>query len=122
MMRCQLQSNDKRILKDKSCNICCRLRKAGEDIDYSNGGPGNALGGTLAARAGHLSAGNVTVDPSARKYLTFWLLPNGALLAGGDTGLYKFTGQQVANENFATSRLDHKSRGTASRQFGISSR
>jgi Carboxypeptidase regulatory-like domain/TonB-dependent Receptor Plug Domain len=63
---------------------------------------------SVAARAGHLSTGDVTVDPSAQKYLTFWPVPNGALLAGGDTGLYKFTGQQVVNENFATGRLDHK--------------
>ena len=60
------------------------------------------------ARAGHLSTGNVNVDPSAQKYLALWPLPNGPLLAGGDTGIYKFTGQQVVNENFATGRLDHK--------------
>lgn len=35
-------------------------------------------------------------------------MPNGSLLAGGDTGLYKFTGQQVVNENFVTGRLDHR--------------
>ncbi|HEY4047155.1 MAG TPA: TonB-dependent receptor [Acidobacteriaceae bacterium] len=60
------------------------------------------------ARAGHLSAGDVHVDPSTQKYLALWPLPNGPLLAGGDTGFYKFAGQQVVNENFATGRLDHK--------------
>jgi hypothetical protein len=63
---------------------------------------------SLTARAGQLSTGVVTVDPSAQKYLTFWPLPNGPLLSGGDTGAYRFTGQQVVNENFATGRLDHK--------------
>jgi hypothetical protein len=63
---------------------------------------------SAAARAGHLSTENVAVDPSAQKYLTFWPLPNGPLVGGGNTGLYKFAGQQVVNENFATARLDHK--------------
>jgi Carboxypeptidase regulatory-like domain/TonB dependent receptor/TonB-dependent Receptor Plug Domain len=63
---------------------------------------------SASARAGHLSTGNVNVDPSAQKYLVFWPVPNGPLLAGGDTGIYKFTGQQVVNENFATGRVDHK--------------
>ena len=61
-----------------------------------------------AARSGHLSTGNVTVDPSAQKYLALWPSPNGALLGGGDTGLDTFTGQQVVNENFATGRIDHR--------------
>jgi hypothetical protein len=43
----------------------------------------------------------MTVDSSARTYLSFWPLLNGTLLAGGDTGLYEFTGQQVAKENFS---------------------
>lgn len=60
------------------------------------------------ARAGHLASGDVTVDPSAQKYLALWPEPNGGLLTGGDTGIYRFTGQQVVNENFATGRIDHK--------------
>jgi Carboxypeptidase regulatory-like domain/TonB-dependent Receptor Plug Domain/TonB dependent receptor len=63
---------------------------------------------SASARAGHLSTGDVNVDPSAQKYLTFWPMPNGPLLAGGNTGIYSFTGQQVVNESFATGRLDHK--------------
>jgi hypothetical protein len=59
-----------------------------------------------AARAGNLSAGPIVVDPAAQKYLTFWPLPNGAV--SGDTGVYTFAGQVVVNENFVTSRLDHK--------------
>jgi hypothetical protein len=59
----------------------------------------------------HDSNGNpitVTVDPSAAKYLTFWHAPNGALIGNGDTAFFTFAGQQVVNENFVTTRLDHK--------------
>jgi hypothetical protein len=82
-------------------------------IDYEGNRQSTGITNTVTvpsalARAGHLSTGDVSVDPSAQKYLTFWPLPNGALLAGGDTGISKFTGKQVVNENFATGRLDHK--------------
>jgi len=82
-------------------------------IDYEGNRQSTGITNTVTvpsalARAGHLSTGDVSVDPSAQKYLTFWPLPNGPLLAGGDTGISKFTGQQVVNENFATGRLDHK--------------
>jgi hypothetical protein len=82
-------------------------------IDYEGNRQSTGITNTVTvpsalARAGHLSTGDVSVDPSAQKYLTFWPLPNGPLLGGGDTGIYKFTGQQVVNENFATGRLDHK--------------
>ena len=82
-------------------------------IDYEGDRQSTGITNTVtvpsaSARAGNLSTGNITVNPSAQKYLTFWPLPNGGLLAGGDTGLYKFAGQQVVNENFATGRLDHK--------------
>src|ERR1700730_8657382 len=61
------------------------------------------------ARNGILSTGNVTVDPAAAAYLTFYHLPNNGLLAGsnGDLGIYTFSGQQVVNENFFTTRIDH---------------
>jgi hypothetical protein len=82
-------------------------------IDYEGNRQSTGITNTVTvpsaqARAGHLSTGDVTVDPSAQKYLTFWPLPNGPLLGAGDTGISKFTGQQVVNENFATGRLDHK--------------
>jgi hypothetical protein len=82
-------------------------------IDYEGNRQSTGITNTVTvpsalARAGHLSTGDVSVDLSAQKYLTFWPLPNGPLLAGGDTGIAKFTGQQVVNENFATGRLDHK--------------
>jgi Carboxypeptidase regulatory-like domain/TonB-dependent Receptor Plug Domain len=63
---------------------------------------------SVAARAGNLTSGTITVDPSVQKYLALWALPNVNPTAPGDTGTYKFVGQQVVNENFATVRLDHK--------------
>ena len=63
---------------------------------------------SAAARAGNLSTGTVTVDPSAAKYLSFFPLPNGPLLGNGDIGIFSFPAQQVVSENFVTSRVDHK--------------
>ena len=48
------------------------------------------------------------VDLAAKAYLTFFPLPNGALIGNGDSGLYTFSGQQIVSENFVTSRIDHK--------------
>lgn len=61
------------------------------------------------ARMGILSTGNVTVDPNAAAYLTFWHLPDpgSPSLSNGDLGLYTFAGQQIVNENFLTTRVDH---------------
>jgi Carboxypeptidase regulatory-like domain/TonB dependent receptor/TonB-dependent Receptor Plug Domain len=61
-----------------------------------------------AARTGNLSSGQVKVDPVVSKYLGFYPVPNGALLGAGDTGIFTFPAQQVINENFVTSRVDHK--------------
>ena len=51
----------------------------------------------------------VTVDPNAAAYFTFYHLPQ-APLAGsnGDIGTFTFAGQQVVNENFFTTRVDHR--------------
>jgi hypothetical protein len=38
----------------------------------------------------------------------FYPLPNGPLLAAGDTGIYTFSGQQVTPENYFTTKVDHK--------------
>jgi hypothetical protein len=51
---------------------------------------------------------NVCVDNSAAKYLPFYPLPNGPLVGGGDLGIFSFPAPQVVNENFVTTRLDHK--------------
>jgi Carboxypeptidase regulatory-like domain/TonB-dependent Receptor Plug Domain/TonB dependent receptor len=61
---------------------------------------------SAAARAGNLSSGNVTVDPSAAQYLTFYHLPDPKTVSG-DLGIYTFAGQQIVNENFLTARVDH---------------
>jgi hypothetical protein len=50
----------------------------------------------------------ITVDPHAAQFFTFYHLPNGPILGNGDTGEYTFSGQQVVNENFVTTRIDHK--------------
>jgi len=50
----------------------------------------------------------IAVDPSAASYFTFYHLPNGAILGNGDTGEYTFAGQQIVNENFLTTRVDHR--------------
>jgi hypothetical protein len=55
----------------------------------------------------------VNVDPSVMPYLQFYPLPNGLLqctgcVAGaGDTALYSFSGSQLTNENYFTTRVDH---------------
>src|SRR5215472_11358869 len=60
---------------------------------------------SLAARAGQLSTGNVTVDPFVKPYLAFYPLPNGAV--SGDTGIYRFSGSAITTENYFTTRVDH---------------
>jgi Carboxypeptidase regulatory-like domain/TonB-dependent Receptor Plug Domain/TonB dependent receptor len=65
---------------------------------------------TCAADGGVFSAGicQLTVDPSAAQYLTFYpRAPSSAQVAGSDTAQYTFAGQQIVNENFFTTRLDH---------------
>src|SRR3984893_11767214 len=72
-----------------------------------------------AARAGNLCSQpdispctphSITIDPAVVKYLPFWGLSNGGLVAGsnGDIGIYTFVGNQIVNENFFTLRGDHK--------------
>ena len=51
----------------------------------------------------------VAVDPNAQAYFTFYHLPRAPLPgSNGDTGIFTFAGQQVVNENFFTTRIDHK--------------
>jgi hypothetical protein len=52
---------------------------------------------------------NVTVDPSAQAFLPFYSTPQKPLPgSNGDLGLFSFAGQQIVNENFLTSRVDHR--------------
>lgn len=76
-----------------------------------------------AARGGHLCAppdcsttNTVAVDTQAARFLqAFYPLPNGSLLCPfsscstgtGDTGIFRFAGQTVTNENYFTTRIDH---------------
>ena len=59
-----------------------------------------------------LSAGVNTdangVDLKAKAYLPLYPVPNGPTLGNGDTAIFTFAGQQVVNENFVTTRIDHK--------------
>ena len=62
-----------------------------------------------AARAGKLSTGPITVDPTVLRFVNaFYPLPNGTLLGSGDTGIFTFAGQQVTPENYFTTKVDHK--------------
>ena len=67
-----------------------------------------------AARNGTLSTGGVTVDRAVQQYLGFYPMPNGGLLGKGDTGIFTFAGQQVTNEDFFTTRVDHRFSGSDS--------
>ncbi len=62
---------------------------------------------SLAARGGQLSSGTVAVDPKVVPFLQFWHVPNGAILAGGDTALYSVVTKQIGTDNFYTGRLTH---------------
>ncbi len=48
------------------------------------------------------------VDLAAAAYLPFYHLPNGPTRGNGDLATYTFAGQQVVNENFLTTRIDHR--------------
>src|SRR3984893_17637067 len=68
---------------------------------------------TVDARNGmiHDKDGNpmtVAIDPNIQKALAFYHLPNGPVTDNPDVAQYRFSGQQVVNENFYTTRLDHK--------------
>jgi carboxypeptidase family protein/TonB-dependent receptor-like protein len=57
------------------------------------------------ARNGNLTSGPVTVDPAAQAYLALYPIPQNC---GSDVCPFVFSGQQVINENFVTSRVDHR--------------
>ena len=63
-----------------------------------------------AARSGNIldSNGNpmtVTVDPAVQKYLALYPTPQ---CTGADVCQFIFNGNQIVNENFVTTRIDHK--------------
>src|SRR6202521_4871123 len=72
---------------------------------------------TQDARAGHLKAQDVTVDPLVIPYLPIWPLPNAGILQDScrtdgsgicELGTFKLSGQQITPENYFTTRVDHK--------------
>src|SRR5258708_22610542 len=72
-----------------------------------------AQGGTLCSNPDPGSTcvpTTVAVDPAAQGFFTFYHVPNNGPVAGsnGDLGIYTFPGQQIVNENFFTTRVDHK--------------
>src|SRR5207253_1520695 len=59
--------------------------------------------------SGACSTHQITLDPAAASYLTFYHSPDpNTEIGNGDIASYTFSGQQVVNENFFTARLDHK--------------
>ena len=70
-----------------------------------------ARGGNLcsAPDTGTCTPFSVPVDAAAQAYLTFYHLPQQPLAGSdGDIGIFTFPGQQIVNENFLTTRVDHK--------------
>jgi len=61
---------------------------------------------TQAARNGQLVAGTVTVSPLVEPYLALYPLPTNNI--NGDTGTFTSVTQQIGNENFFTTRIDHE--------------
>ena len=60
---------------------------------------------SVAARQGNLQSGTVTVDPAVQKYLALYPTPT---CTGADVCQFIFSGKQIINENFVTTRIDHK--------------
>src|SRR5437868_7598788 len=59
--------------------------------------------------SGACSTHQITLDPAAASYLTFYHSPDpNTEIGNGDIASYTFSGQQLVNENFFTARLDHK--------------
>lgn len=48
------------------------------------------------------------VDLKAKAYLPLYPVANGPILGNGDLAKFTFAGKQVVNENFVTTRIDHK--------------
>jgi Carboxypeptidase regulatory-like domain/TonB dependent receptor/TonB-dependent Receptor Plug Domain len=58
-----------------------------------------------AARSGNLQSGAVIVDPAVQKYLALYPTPQNC---GADACQFTFSAKQIINENFVTTRIDHK--------------
>lgn len=58
------------------------------------------------ARQGNLATGQVSVDPVMARVAELYPMPNGEVF--GDTGLFIFENDLVANEDFVTTRVDQQ--------------
>jgi len=76
-----------------------------EGIRQSKGIPNKLTVPSPEARAGNLSSGTVTVDPAVQKYLALYPIPASC---GMDTCTSIYNGKQIVNENFVTTRIDHR--------------
>ncbi len=65
---------------------------------------------TAEAREGNLAGGPVTVDPAVAAAVALYPLPNGEVL--GDTGLFIFPNNTMADQQFVTMRIDQELRDT----------
>ncbi len=68
-------------------------------VDVANGVPGCASTSDLHT---------VSIDPAAQQYLALYPVQNGSIAGSNDLATFTFAGQQVVNENFVTTRIDHK--------------
>jgi Carboxypeptidase regulatory-like domain/TonB-dependent Receptor Plug Domain len=68
---------------------------------------------SIPARSGMIHDNNtglpitVTIDPGAKRFLALFPVPNGPS-TGPDQALFTFSANQIVNENFVTTRLDHR--------------
>jgi len=81
--------------------------RTGKFFSIYSPGPPQSCTNPLAVITADMAC-QVMVDSAAAKYLTFFpVAPSSAQTAGSDTALFSFAGQQVVNENFLTTRIDH---------------
>jgi hypothetical protein len=79
-----------------------------ERIRRSQGVPSVVTVPSPAARLGQLASGSVTVHPNIVPFLRLYPLPNGGLVGNGDTGIFTSSLSQRFNEDFFTTRIDHR--------------
>ncbi len=77
-----------------------------EGLRQSLGNTQHAVVLSPNARAGQLTSGTVTIDPKVLPYLSLYPTPNGTIK--GDRGDFFIVNNQIATENFVTSRFDNK--------------
>lgn len=79
-----------------------------EGIRQSKGIANKLFVPSVNARSGMLSTGAVPVDATIQKYLGLYPIPGPNAVCGADTCQVDFNGQQVVNEDFITTRIDHR--------------